>query len=454
MIANRLDYKSFIRIIDHHYDEINIWDSNYKLLYINKACERHYGLKKEDMIGRDYYDFIEDDYWYPLLLPHVYKEKVPLMMNQHTHIGTTITSIVIPIFDENDEIEYVVSTVRDSIENIHYLTVDEIEKRKYEERHNLSSSMLYKSKKMTEVMELAYKLSDVESPIVILGESGVGKTLLARVMHNSSKRKDKPFININCGAIPAELMESELFGYAEGSFTGAKKQGKKGIFDAANGGTLLLDEISELPYLLQSKLLQVVQDKEFMPVGSSKVKRVDVKIIAATNRDLKKLVDAGSFREDLYYRLSVFEINVPPLRERKEDIEIMAFYFLNQFNETYKKNHQLSQEALSVLKNYSWRGNTRELSHLIERLVVTVNDFIIKPSDLPSSLFVINPSTIFSRDEGFDEMIDDFKKNTITEAYNKYKSSRKVAAKLKISQSKASRLIRQYLGDQVDLNDD
>lgn len=453
MITNRLDYETFIRIIDNHYDEINIWDHNYKLLYINKACERHYGLKKEDMIGRDYYDFVEDDYWYPLLLPHVYKEKVPLMMNQNTHIGTIITSIVIPIFDENDEIEYVVSTVRDSIENIHYLTVDEIEKRKYEERHTLSSSMLYKSKKMTEVMELSYKLSDVESPIVILGESGVGKTLLARVMHNSSRRKTKPFININCGAIPAELMESELFGYAEGSFTGAKKQGKKGIFEAANGGTLLLDEVSELPYLLQSKLLQVVQDREFMPVGSNKMKKVDVKIIAATNRALKKLVDAGSFREDLYYRLSVFEINIPPLRERKEDIEIMAFYFLNQFNETYKKNHQLSQEALKVLKNYSWRGNTRELSHLIERLVVTVSDFIIKPHHLPRNLFEINPNNVFSSDEGFDEMIDHFKRSTITAAYNKHKSSRKVAKELKISQSKASRLIRQYLGEHLDLND-
>lgn len=327
MIKNRLDFETFVRIIDNHYDEINIWDHNYKLLYINKACERHYGLKQEDMIGKDYYDFIEDDYWYPLLLPHVYKEKVPLMMNQHTHINTQITSIVIPIFDENDEIEYVVSTVRDSIENIHYLTVDEIEKRQYEERHNLSSSMLYKSKKMTEVMELAYKLSDVESPVVILGESGVGKTLLARVMHNSSNRKDKPFINLNCGAIPAELMESELFGYEEGSFTGAKKQGRKGIFEAANGGTLLLDEISELPYLLQSKLLQVVQDKEFLPVGSNKMKKVDVKIIAATNRDLKKLVDAGTFREDLYYRLSVFEINLPHYGNEKKTLKLWPFIF-------------------------------------------------------------------------------------------------------------------------------
>lgn len=453
MITKRLEYDLFVKLIDSLHDEINIWDNNYKLLYINDACERHYGLTKEEMIGRNYFEFMEADYWYPTLLPSVYKEKRPLMINQNTHIGTTITSIAVPFFDENDEIEYVISSVRDGIEDIHYMTVDEIERKKYEERHISSTSLLFKSPVMKYIMELTYKLSEVDSPVVILGESGVGKTLLARVMHNSSKRKDKPFININCGAIPKDLMESELFGYEEGSFTGAKKQGNRGLFDAANGGTLLLDEISELPYLLQSKLLQVVQDKEFIPIGSNKIKKVDVKIIAATNKDLKKLVDAGNFREDLYYRLSVFEINIPPLRERKEDIEILAFHFLNKCNETYKRNHQLSKEALSILKNYSWRGNARELSHLIERLVVTVNDFIIKPNHLPTHLFEINNKTAFPSNDCFDNMIDESKKVIIVEAYNKYKSTRKVANELKISQSKASRLIRQYLGEGIDLND-
>jgi transcriptional regulator with PAS, ATPase and Fis domain len=306
---------------------------------------------------------------------------------------------------------------------------------------------------MKEIMELAYKLSEVESPVVILGESGVGKTLLARVMHNSSNRKDKPFININCGAIPKELMESELFGYEEGSFTGAKRQGKMGLFDAANGGTLLLDEISELPFALQSKLLQVVQDKEFMPIGSQRTRKVDVKIIAATNKDLKKLVDAGSFREDLYYRLSVFEIDIPPLRDRKEDIEILAYHFLNQSNERYKKNYQISKEAMKILTNYSWRGNTRELSHLIERLVVTINDFIIKPHHLPTNLFEIRGDTRDGEFDSFDDRIDQFKRNIIEESYQKHKSTRKVAKELNISQSKASRLIRQYMGDEADLDE-
>ncbi len=445
MINNRLDYADFVKLVDNLYDEVNIWDKDLNLVYINNACERHYGLKKEDMIGRNYFDFIEADYWYPKLLPYVYQEKKPVMTTQRSHIGTSITSIVIPIFGENGEIDFFVSSIRDGVEDIHFLRVDEIQRKKYEERHLTSSSMLFKSSVMKGIMELAYTLSDVSSPIVISGESGVGKTLLARVIHNNSERKDKPFITINCGAIPKELMESELFGYEEGSFTGAKKDGRKGLFEAADGGTLLLDEISELPYMLQSKLLQVVQDKEFLPIGSNKVKKVDVKLIAATNKDLKKLADAGNFREDLYYRLSVFEINIPPLRDRKEDIELLTFYFLNQYNETYKKNHQLDEETLNIFKHFAWRGNTRELSHLIERLVVTVKDFTIMPNHLPNTFFEINKNSEGTGLESFDEMVDLYKKNIIKEAYEKHKSSRKVAKELKVSQSKANRLIKQYI---------
>jgi transcriptional regulator with PAS, ATPase and Fis domain len=190
-----------------------------------------------------------------------------------------------------------------------------------------------------------------------------------------------------------------------------------------------------------------------MPIGSQKNKSVDVKIIAASNKDLKKLVEVGSFREDLYYRLSVFEIDIPPLRDRKEDVEILAYYFLNQFNEKYKKNFQVSKEAMKILLNYSWRGNIRELSHLFERLVVTLDDFIIKPHHLPTSLFEIRGDTRDGEFDSFDDRIDQFKRNIIEESYQKHKSTRKVAKELNISQSKASRLIRQYMGDEADLDE-
>ncbi len=453
VVQDRLDYDVFLKLVDNLHDEINIWDSDYNLLYINSACERHYGFKKEDMIGKNYFDLLDEDYWHPALLPYVYKEKKPIMRQQETHIGATIMSIVVPFFDEKGEVEYVISSVRDD-DDIYYLSVDEIEKREYEERHVNTSAMLFKSLLMKDIMDLAYTLSNVDSPVVISGESGVGKTMMARVMHNNSKRKDQPFVVVNCGAIPKELMESELFGYEEGSFTGAKANGKKGIFDAADGGTLLLDEISELPYLLQSKLLHVVQEKEFMPVGSNKMKKVDVKIIAATNKDLKKLASVNNFREDLYYRLSVFEINIPPLRDRKEDIEILAFYFLKEFNERYQKSHQLSKEVLEIFKSYKWKGNIRELSHFLERMVVTVNDFIIQPKHLPKSLFEISREKTVTGDDCFDDMVEQYKKSIIVDTYKTFKSSRKVADRLKISQSKATRLIKKYMDDDLEMIND
>lgn len=444
-----LQYDELLSIIGNLHDEINIWDHDYKLLYISDACERHYGLKKEEMIGKKYDEFMKEGYWYPGLLPRVYKEKIPLMITQRTYIGETIVSIAKPIFDEAGEIKYIVSSVREDMEDIPYLTVNEMERKKFEEKYTPSSTILYKSPKMEEVMSLTYKLANVEVPVVILGESGVGKTLLAKEMHKSSNRSEAPFINVNCGAIPKDLIEAELFGYEEGSFTGAKKHGRKGLFEAAHGGTLLLDDISELPYMLQSKLLQVVQEKEFLPVGGQQTKKVDVKIIAATNKDLKRLVEAGDFREDLYYRLSVFEITIPPLRDRGEDIEILSQYFLSRCNETYKKKHQLSKEAISIIKQHSWQGNVRELSHLIERLVVTASEYIIMPRHLPKNLFYINQSLPIKTQGGLDEIVEDYKKNIVLETYDKFKSSRKVASELKISQSKASRLIRQYTGKDI-----
>lgn len=440
----KLTYETFLNLIDNLHDEINIWDHNYNLLYINHVCERHYGLKKEEMIGKNYFDFYDADFWYPSMLPRVYEEKKPLTMTQKTHIGDTITSIAMPFFNEKNEIEFVLSSVRDDIKDIPSLILDDNKKKQYEEKYDPLRTVVFKSAKKKEIMELTDKVADVDVPVIISGESGVGKTLLARVMHNKSKRKNKPFINVNCGAIPKDLMESELFGYAPGSFTGANREGKIGLFEAAKGGTILLDDISELPYMLQSKLLQVVQDKEFLPIGSQKLKKVDVKIIAATNKDLKKLVEADRFREDLYYRLSVFEINIPPLRERKEDIELLAFYFLNKFNKTYEKNHRLSDEVLEIMENYTWRGNVRELSHVIERMVVTVGDFVIKPHHLPKTLFEITHTT-YEEKGSFDQMVEEFKKNIIVEAYKKNKSSRKVAAALNMTQSKAARLIREYI---------
>jgi Nif-specific regulatory protein len=222
---------------------------------------------------------------------------------------------------------------------------------------------------MADVQRQIEKVAPTRATVLLLGESGTGKTLIGRIIHDLSERKDFPFIKVNCASIPENLLESELFGYEKGAFTGAD-QTKPGRFEEANKGTLFLDEIGELPLGLQAKLLRVLQDKEFERLGSNKTRQADVRIIAATNKDLAALAEEGSFRPDLYYRLNVFPLNAPPLRERKEDIPSLIIHFLNKVSKEYARKLTFSTEALAVLKEYDWPGNVREMENLVERLVI------------------------------------------------------------------------------------
>ncbi|WP_035587003.1 sigma-54-dependent Fis family transcriptional regulator [Hippea jasoniae] len=232
------------------------------------------------------------------------------------------------------------------------------------------------------IKKVLLKIASTDSTVFITGESGTGKTLIARTIHKLSARKDKPFATINCAAIPENLLESELFGYERGAFSGAVSR-KRGKFELANGGTLFLDEIGDMPLALQAKLLNVLQDKEISRLGSEQTIPIDVRIIAATNKDIEKLLSLGYFREDLYYRLNVIPIHIPPLRERKEDIPILIDYFLKKFNRQYKKRLSITADAVKLMVNYRWGGNIRELENTIERLVI-MNDSDIDVSDLPS----------------------------------------------------------------------
>ena len=274
----------------------------------------------------------------------------------------------------------------------------ENEKKKIEEERNYLQAQLNtimsktgvdgiigKSKKILELVDIIKQVSKTPATVLLTGESGVGKEVFARAIHNLSDRADKPFIKINCAAIPEDLLESELFGYEKGAFTGAHTQ-KKGKFELANGGTIFLDEIGDMPLLLQSKLLRVLQEKEIERLGGSKPIKVDVRIIAATNKDLEKMVYEGTFREDLYYRLNVVHIKIPPLRERKEDIPVLVFYFLNKFNKMYNKNLTISKELLDVFINYSWPGNVRQLQNTIERMVILSKSKVLEFKDLPQDI--------------------------------------------------------------------
>ncbi|MDQ0163259.1 PAS domain S-box-containing protein [Bacillus alveayuensis] len=246
------------------------------------------------------------------------------------------------------------------------------------------STIKGRSRAIRKTIEMARKVSSAKSTVLILGESGVGKELFAKAIHDARETPNAPFIPINCGAIPASLFESELFGYERGAFSGADQRGKKGKIELARGGTLFLDEIGEMPMEMQVKLLRVLQEKKFYRIGGTKEIDADFRVIAATNRNLEDMVKEGKFREDLFYRLNVISINIPPLRERKEDLIELTHYFLYEFSIRYNRPiHGISQEVMNELFNYSWPGNVRELRNVIERLVVLAADGIIKIEDLP-----------------------------------------------------------------------
>lgn len=281
-----------------------------------------------------------------------------------------------------------------------------------------------RSEAITILKDTIQKVARTDSTVLLLGESGVGKTLIAKAIHALSDRKDKPFISVNCAAIPEPLIEAELFGYEKGAFTGAT-QSRKGKFELANGGTIFLDEIGELPLQSQSKLLKVIQEKEIEKLGVEKSIFVDVRVIASTNKDLASMVIRGEFREDLYYRLNVIPIRVPSLRERKEDIPLLVRHFLDKFNKHYKKHIDIEKEAMEALMSYRWPGNIRELENLIERLVVMNTKNITKED-------IILTTKVSSQQPKSDipKMIENTEKEAIIKALEKCGYIKSRAAKM------------------------
>jgi transcriptional regulator with PAS, ATPase and Fis domain len=303
------------------------------------------------------------------------------------------------------------------------------------------------SPSMYNVIQLTRRLSDVDSTVLITGESGVGKGVIAKLVHENGNRKEFPFVKINCGAIPENLIESELFGYESGAFTGSKKDGKKGLFETAEKGTIFLDEISELPLNLQVKLLQVIQERELTRVGGVESIPINVRIISATNKDLLSLVREGKFREDLYYRLNVVPISIPPLRERPEDIIPMIRIFLNQNNKKMKEHKEIDSKAIAILMKYPWPGNVRELQNIIERLMITTKGTTILPENLPS--FIVESASIpdpVSSAEGksLKDALDHAEREILIKAAEKYKTTRAIAKALGVSQPTVVRKLQKY----------
>ena len=333
--------------------------------------------------------------------------------------------------------------------NIKSINIEEGSSIKDDIKKDSFCGIVAKSQKMYEIFELIKKVAESDSTVLITGESGTGKELVARAIYQLSKRNDCLFVPVNCGAIPAELLESELFGFTKGAFTGAQNS-KLGRFQVADKGTIFLDEIGEMPLNLQVKILRVLQEKEIQPLGSNKPVNVDIRIIAATNKNLEKLVEEKKFREDLYYRLNVIPVNLPPLRDRIEDIEVLAKYFFKKFVKKYDKKgivEGIADETIFIFENYNWPGNVRELENSIERLVVLKEKGYILPSDLPPRFFQGDFEEIEHRnisekeylnsmlklsDEGIDlrEVMENLETNLILQALEKTGGVKDKAAKL------------------------
>ncbi len=303
-----------------------------------------------------------------------------------------------PVFNQNGELIAVVATVRDLTE-LNALKQELQQSKRLAAQYlqtlkNLNTpsnvtleKFIVRDAKMQRVFDLVQRVADSDATVMIYGESGVGKGLIAELLHEQSTRSKKgQFVKVDCGAIPSALLESELFGYERGAFTGARQEGKTGLFELANNGTLLLDEIGELPLSLQVKLLTVLQDRQFLRVGGIKSIPINVRVLCATHRNLEKMVAQGTFRSDLFYRLNVIPINIPPLRERKEDILVLAVSFLEKFCAKYHRSTTILPEVLDCFLEYTWPGNVRELENTLERLVVLNQDGTIKLEELPERI--------------------------------------------------------------------
>lgn len=378
----------FEQFLDSFKDAICITDHDGIVVYLNERHSELTGIPKESLLGKSAVEMMRHGLFDMVINPEVVKTRQSHSSIQHAN-GRKLILEGTPILDAKGNVAFVITFIRDvttladlkrklAIQKKLLDTFQSIDDRAYAkypmEIHSPVMRRLY-----TQVDHIA----DTDATVLITGETGVGKDVIARHIHSVSPRAEKPFIKADCSSIPENLIETVLFGYTSGTFSGADRQGKVGLIEAASSGTLFLDEIGELPLPMQSRLLRLLQDREVMRVGATSPTRVDVRIVAATNRDLDKAVRKGDFRSDLYYRLKVAVIKLPPLRERRADILPMAHGFLDFFCAKYKRNMTMSPEADEALLRHSWPGNARELENLIQGLVVTGDKGSIGVRDLP-----------------------------------------------------------------------
>ncbi|SES70113.1 sigma-54 interaction domain-containing protein [Anaerobranca gottschalkii] len=427
---------------------------NTEVIMINQIFADFLGYPKEQIIGKKVLDVDRNSRF-----PYVFKNKKAEIAWKHKfENGHTAIVHRIPVLDENGEVLYGFGMVlfqdveefKDIIQknklleselSLYKTQLKEIQGAKYS-----WENIVGESEKILQAKYLAAKAAQTNSNVLLLGKSGTGKELFAHAIHNASNRSHYPFVKVNCAAIPQELLESELFGYEEGAFTGAKKGGKVGKFELANGGSIFLDEIGDMPFKMQAKLLRVLQEKEVERIGSNSPKSIDVRVIAATNQNLEELVAKGQFREDLYYRLNVMSIYIPSLQERKEDIEILAYKLLEKLsNGMGKYVKKISPKTLEYLRGHNWPGNVRELENVLERAINLTDSDTILPVHLP---MYITQRTV-TKGEGplrpLKEIIEETEIEVIKRVLERTKGNKQKTAKiLNISRSSLYDKIERY----------
>ena len=440
----------FDDIIDIISDGIYISDGEGRTLKVNKMYEQLTGLKQTEIADRLVTDLQREGKFNVVLNPEIVRTGEHKTQVQTTKVGRTVVLDGYPVFDNKKRVALVVTFVRDITKLCQLkdqLTYQQELIEQYQEQVHYSTkqvnkaTVIYRSQAMEKVIQSLDMIAKTDATILLLGETGVGKGVIARRIHEQSPRSHQPFFKIDCTTIPDNLVESELFGFEPGAFSGANTKGKLGVVEMANKGTLFLDEIGELPLAMQSKLLRVLQDQEVLRVGSTQVRKVDVRFIAATNRNLAEAVKEGTFRSDLYYRLSVAVLTIPPLRERQEDILLLAKHFLTRFNGKYKKNMELSAAAVKALTYYQWPGNVREMENFIQSLVVTRNKQLIEPEDLPLSML---PAVNETEDKSLGEIMDGFEKELLRKALAAHGSIAAVAKHFQVDRVTIYRKLKKY----------
>ncbi len=451
-------------VMESSKDGIYITDHEGVTLRINSTIEKITGFARQRFIGRNVRDLVKEGILKVSVTLKVLAERKRVDYIYDSSRGKAFAT-GIPILNENKEIEKIITIVRDlSGLNRHYNKLQralELNNQYQMELDMLRAKLkkhdpdvVIESKTMMDIYNLAERIANVDATVLILGETGVGKDVLARHIYHCSDRNGRgQYIKVNCGAIPYELLESELFGYEAGAFTGANRSGKPGMFELADKGILFLDEVGELPLPLQVKLLRVLQEKEIQRIGSTKTKTVDVRIIAATNKDLKQMVAENKFREDLYYRLNVLPICIPPLRERREDILPLAHSILMKLNQKYRTNKEFDEKLELFFCRYDWPGNVRELKNLIERLLLTVPSKSLMVDDLPADYDRFKtankpeermPAPMKNHVMSLKEVAEAAEREILLLALQKYNSTYKIAKELGTSQATIVRKLKKY----------